>query len=60
MRHIRFTFLCNEEEKRIIERLAKQLRRSESDAIRFVIIEASKALDAQEIRHPSQNKPDEK
>ena len=44
MRHERFTFLCNADERRILAILAQQLRRSQSDAIRFVLAEAVKAL----------------
>ena len=36
-RYERFTFLCNKEELKMIDHLAKHLQRSRSDAIRFVI-----------------------
>jgi hypothetical protein len=44
----RFTFACNENERRAIACLAKQLARSQSDAVRFVIVEAERQL-SQEI-----------
>lgn len=37
MRVQRFTFLCNENERQAIALLAKQLQRSQSDAVRYVI-----------------------
>ena len=37
VRDERFTFLCNKEELKMIDHLAKHLQRSRSDAIRFVI-----------------------
>ena len=43
-RYERFTFLCDEIERRAIENLAAQLRRSQSDAVRFVVVEAEKQL----------------
>jgi hypothetical protein len=43
-RHERFTFLCNTEERRAIVDLAARLQRSESDAVRFVIVETVKQL----------------
>jgi len=46
MRHDRFTFLCNKDERQLIARLAQHLRRSQSDAIRFVLAEAVNSLDS--------------
>jgi hypothetical protein len=43
----RFTFLVNKDERRLIASLAEQLQRSQSDAIRFVVINAAKELQAQ-------------
>jgi hypothetical protein len=40
----RFTFLCDDNEKKAIARLAAKLSRSQSDAVRFVVIEAAKQL----------------
>jgi len=40
----RFTFLCNSSERRAIAVLAERLSRSQSDAVRFVVIEAAKQL----------------
>jgi hypothetical protein len=45
MRHDRFTFLCNAEERRILATLAQRLQRSQSDAVRLVIREAVHSLD---------------
>ena len=43
-RNERFTFLCDPNERRAIAELAEHLSRSQSDAVRFVVIEASKQL----------------
>jgi hypothetical protein len=43
-RYERFTFLCDENEKRAIANLAARLQRSQSDAVRFVVVEAAKQL----------------
>ena len=40
----RFTFLCNSDERRAIADLASHLQRSESDAVRYVVVEAVKQL----------------
>lgn len=40
----RFTFVVNEEERALITALAEHLRRSQSDAVRFVVIEEAKRL----------------
>ncbi len=40
-RYERFTFLCDEEERRMIAALAKRLERTQSDAIRVVVREAA-------------------
>ena len=37
----RFTFICNKDERRIIAELAKRLQRSQSDTVRFVVINAA-------------------
>lgn len=37
MRIIRFTFLCNEEERKAISALAKELNRSQSDSLRELL-----------------------
>lgn len=46
MRETRFTFLCDNSERRMIEVLAMRLKRNESDAVRFVIREAVRALES--------------
>jgi hypothetical protein len=43
-RNERFTFLCDSNERRAIVDLAARLQRSQSDAVRFVVIEATKQL----------------
>lgn len=43
-RYTRFTFLCNLDERQAITDLAARLQRSQSDAVRFVVIEAAKQL----------------
>lgn len=40
----RFTFLCDVIERRAIVDLAVRLQRSQSDAVRFVVIEAARQL----------------
>lgn len=44
-RNERFTFLIDKDERRMITELAQRLRRTESDAVRFVVIEAAQALE---------------
>jgi hypothetical protein len=36
----RFTFLCDEFERQVITRLAIRLKRTQSDAVRYLIIQA--------------------
>jgi hypothetical protein len=43
-RYERFTFLCDLDERRAIADLAIRLQRSQSDAVRFVVIEAARQL----------------
>jgi hypothetical protein len=43
-RYERFTFLCTAGERWAIAELALRLRRSQSDAVRFLIIEATRQL----------------
>lgn len=45
-RHERFTFLCNPDERLLIEKLAHRLQRSQSDAVRYVVINAAQTLGA--------------
>ena len=40
----RFTFLCDASERRAIAELASRLQRSQSDAVRFVVIEVARQL----------------
>lgn len=61
-RYERFTFLCDPNERRAIADLAIRLQRSQSDAVRFVVIEAAKQLtqDPAPITLPAENpKPEE-
>ncbi len=44
----RFTFLCDKNERRLIAVLAQKLQRSQSDAVRFVVVSAARELAAQE------------
>jgi hypothetical protein len=46
-RYERFTFLVDKKERELIAALAEHLRRSQSDAVRFVVIEAIKTLQDQ-------------
>ena len=41
MRDQRFTFLCNRDERRLIERLASKLHRSKGDALRWLLRKAA-------------------
>ncbi len=43
-RYSRFTFLCNKDERRAIADLAARLQRSQSDAVRLIVIEATRQL----------------
>ena len=47
-RYKRFTFLCDKDERRLIADLAKRLQRSQGDAVRYIVINAAKELEAQE------------
>ena len=44
MRRLRFTLLCNEEERHLITALAETLQRSQSDALRLLVRETAKVL----------------
>jgi hypothetical protein len=45
MRESRFTFLCNEDERRLIAALSERLARTQSDAVRWLIREAARELE---------------
>jgi small subunit ribosomal protein S20 len=49
----RFTFLVNPDERRLIASLARHLQRSESDAVRFVVLEAARALEPVDAPTPA-------
>ena len=40
-RYERFTFLCNKQERKLIEALAHRLQRSQSDTMRFLVRHAA-------------------
>ncbi len=46
-RYQRFTFLLDKNERAQIVTLAERLRRSQSDAVRFVVLESARQLEAQ-------------
>jgi hypothetical protein len=43
---MRFTFLCDSEERRILAALARRLERSQSDAVRWLVRNAAQELGA--------------
>ena len=44
-RHKVFTFKVNQNERQLIATLAEHLRRSQSDAVRFVVLEAAREFE---------------
>lgn len=46
-RYKRFTFLCNSNERRILDALARRLQRSQSDSVRWLIRNAAQELETQ-------------
>lgn len=48
-RYERFTFLCDLNERLAIANLAERLHRSQSDAVRFVVIEAARQLSQSQV-----------
>lgn len=50
-RTIPFTFLTDADERNLIARLAKRLERSQSDAVRFLVLSAAREL---ELTAPAQ------
>lgn len=44
VRHIRFTFLLNDRERKLLEELSYHLERTQSDVVRILIREASQIL----------------
>ena len=55
-----FTFRISQDERRLISALAERLQRTQSDAVRFVVINAARELAAQEASriediHPEVN-----
>ncbi len=51
-RYERFTFCVNKDERRLIAVLANQLQRSQSDAVRFVVLKATRELATQADTNP--------
>jgi hypothetical protein len=45
-RYERFTFLVDRDERQLINRMAQRLQRKPADAVRFVVLEAARALGA--------------
>ena len=58
-RYERFTFLCSENERQAIAALAVQLHRSQSDAVRYVVVEAAKQLTAIQPATAEDPKPEQ-
>lgn len=56
-RYERFTILCDHSERKAIVELAAHLQRSQSDAVRFVLLEAVRRLTEATSSHPPGNKP---
>lgn len=56
-RYERFTFLMNKEERRLITRLAEQLQRSQSDAVRFVVVNAARELQERQAQAAKSEQP---
>jgi len=52
-RYERFTFICDANERRAIADLAARLSRSQSDAVRFVVIEAARQLTQADSKNES-------
>ena len=55
----RFSFLCNDEERRILTALAQRLQRSQSDSVRWLIREAAHELKVKPQREQTQPQPAE-
>lgn len=45
-RYNRFVFLVDKNERRLIANMAQRLQRKEADAVRFVVLEAARALES--------------
>jgi hypothetical protein len=54
MRTVRFTFVVDEGEKEALARLAKQLQRSQSDTLRWLLRKAMDELHATADKAPQQ------
>ena len=50
----RFTFLCSQEERKLLHAISKYLHRSQGDTVRFLIRAAASELD-QETGKPEQS-----
>jgi len=55
-----FAFRINKKERDLIVSLAKNLQRSQSDAVRFVVIEAAKELQNQKADEQAESKEEGK
>lgn len=54
-RESRFTFICNREERRLLENLSERLARTQSDVVRLLIREAAREL-AEPLRNPASDR----
>ncbi len=54
----RFSFLCNKDERRIIAELADRLQRSQSDTVRYIVVNAARELIAQATPNPPAPAPE--
>lgn len=43
-RRSRFTILCNDDERALIKAIAQKLRRSQGDAVRYLLVEVGKSV----------------
>jgi len=43
-KEIRFTFLVDDEERELIRKIAERLNRSQSDAVRLIVVNAARGL----------------
>jgi hypothetical protein len=51
----RFTFLCDKQELAVLETVAKHLKRSRGDTIRFLLYAASQELDIDPAKNPERD-----
>lgn len=56
-RYNRFVFLVDKSERRMIAQMAQRLQRKDADAVRFVVLEAARALENAEAPIDSTAQP---